>query len=57
VTPGLLARVGEPLFVVAGPGKRDAIQALAARDQHLIAWRAVQSCTDVELWVAPGDQG
>jgi 6-phosphogluconolactonase len=57
VTPGLLARVGEPLFVVAGPGKHDAIQALAARDQHLIAWRAVQGCTDVELWVAPGDQG
>jgi 6-phosphogluconolactonase len=52
VTPEFLARVGEVLFVVAGSGKREAIERLAARDAGLTAWRAVQSCAQVELWVA-----
>src|SRR6516165_8008710 len=52
VTPGLLAAVREPLFVVTGNGKHDALSALAAQDPALTAWRAVQGCGEVELWVA-----
>jgi len=52
VTPDLLARVEEPVFVVAGSGKHDAIQALTAQDPNLTAWRAVQGCPRVQLWFA-----
>ena len=52
VTPELLATVREPLFVVAGPGKHDAIHALMAGDPDLPAWRAVQGCAEVELWLS-----
>lgn len=55
VTPDLLATVHEPLFVVAGKGKRDAIAALTALDPALTAWRAVQSCAAVELWAHEDD--
>ena len=51
VTPDLLSRVEELLFVVAGSGKHDAIQALAAQDPKSTAWRAVQGCPAVQLWV------
>ncbi len=57
VTPELLARVAQPLFVVAGSGKRAAIQALIAEDATLIAWRAVQGCPQVELWLEPAAEG
>jgi 6-phosphogluconolactonase len=50
VTPDLLSHVEEPLFVVAGSGKHEAIQALAG-DENLTARRAVQGCPQVELWV------
>ena len=52
VTPGLLAAVREPLFVVTARGKHDALSALAAQDPALTAWRAVQGCGEVELWLA-----
>ena len=51
VTPDLLSRVGEPVFVVAGSGKHDALAALMAQDAKLTAWRAVQGCARVELWM------
>jgi len=51
VTPDFLARVAEPLFVVAGSGKEDAMRALLAQNPHLTAWRAVEACPRVELWV------
>jgi len=54
VTPELLAHVAEPLFVVAGPGKHDAVAALMAQDASLTAWRAVQGCAAVTLWVYEG---
>jgi 6-phosphogluconolactonase len=55
VTPELLATVREPLFVVAGSDKGDALRALLAQDPGLTAWRAVQGCDRVELWLAePG---
>lgn len=52
VTPDLLSRVQELLFVVAGSGKQDAIQALAAQDPKSTAWRAVQECARALLWFA-----
>jgi 6-phosphogluconolactonase len=55
VTPDLLSRVEELLFVVAGSGKHDAIQALAAQDPKSTAWRAVQGCPRVALWVSESD--
>jgi 6-phosphogluconolactonase len=55
VTPQFLASVREPLFVVAGSGKEDAVRALTAQDRNLVAWRAVEDCAAVELWVAPAD--
>src|SRR5437879_7883549 len=51
VTPEFLAHVTEPLFVVTGGGKYDAIQALLRQDPDLIAVRAVQGCPSVALWV------
>src|SRR5258706_307915 len=51
VTPDFLSHVEEPLFVVAGSGKEDAIRALTAQDPNLTAWRAVQGCARVELWM------
>jgi len=51
VTPELLAHVEDPLFVVAGGGKHDATQALIAQDPKLTAWRAVQGCARVQLWI------
>ena len=55
VTPELLAHVEDPLFVVAGGGKHDAIQAFAAQDVKSTAWRAVQGCPRVALWVCASD--
>ena len=51
VTPELLAHVREPVFVVAGAGKRAAVAALLARDPKLIGWAAVQGCASVGLWL------
>jgi 6-phosphogluconolactonase len=51
VTPQFLAQLAEPVFVVAGPGKRDAVRRLIAQDPKLTAWAAVQGCAAVELWV------
>ena len=51
VTPDFLARVAEPLFVVDANGKEDAVRALRAQDPRLTAWRAVEACPRVELWV------
>jgi len=51
VTPQLLAQVEELLFVVVADGKREAIRALEAHDANLTAWRAVQECPAVELWL------
>jgi 6-phosphogluconolactonase/glucosamine-6-phosphate isomerase/deaminase len=55
VTPEFLALVAQPLFVVAGGGdKQAAVQALLAQDANLVAWRAVQGCPQVELWLYEG---
>jgi len=57
VTPDFLSRVQEPVFVVAGGGKHPAVAALIAQDPNLIAWRAVQGCARVELWMEDCAQG
>ena len=54
VTPRLLEQVQEIVFVVAGPGKERALGALMAGDARLTAWRAVQGCPRVALWLAEG---
>jgi 6-phosphogluconolactonase len=51
VTPDFLAQVREPVFVVAGAGKEEALRRLVARDPQLTAWAAVQGCAAVELWL------
>ena len=52
VTPDFLAQIGEPVFVVAGSAdKADALRRLGAGDPDLIAWRAVQGCSQVALWI------
>jgi 6-phosphogluconolactonase len=51
VTPEFLASVAEPLFVVAGRGKHDAIAAFIRQDPDLVALRAVADCPRVELWI------
>jgi 6-phosphogluconolactonase len=51
VTPDFLAQVSELLFVVAGGGKYDALQAFLRQDRELVALRAVQGCPHVELWL------
>jgi 6-phosphogluconolactonase len=51
VTPEFLSHVAEPLFVVAGGGKFDAVQAFLRQDASLVALQAVQGCQQVELWV------
>jgi len=51
VTQDFLARVAEPLFVVDPNGKEDPVRARRAQDPQLTAWRAVEACPRVELWV------
>jgi 6-phosphogluconolactonase len=50
VTPEFLAHVAEPLFVVAGSGKHEAIAAFLRQDPDLVALRAVAGHPRVELW-------
>jgi 6-phosphogluconolactonase len=51
VTPDFLSNVAEPLFVVAGKGKHDAISAFIGQDPSIVALRAVAGCPRVELWI------
>jgi 6-phosphogluconolactonase len=51
VTPQLLARVEELIFVVLADGKGESIRRLEAHDANLTAWRAVEACAAVELWL------
>lgn len=50
VTPSFLSRVEKLMIVVPGRDKRAALEALLAQDSNLVAWRAVSSCPDVEVW-------
>jgi 6-phosphogluconolactonase len=50
VTPTVLERVEQLVFVVAGADKRLALDALLRRATELIAWQAVRGCRAVEVW-------
>jgi len=50
VTPEVLARVGELVFVVAGAEKRRALAAFLGQSPSLTAWQAVRGCSRVEIW-------
>jgi 6-phosphogluconolactonase len=53
VTPQVLERAGEILFVVAGAEKRPALAALLARSPDVTAWRALSGCRSIEVWADP----
>lgn len=50
VTPTVLERVEQLLFVVAGADKGAAVAALLGRQGDLTAWNAVRGCKAVEVW-------
>jgi 6-phosphogluconolactonase len=53
VTPTVLERVSEIVFVVAGADKQPALAALLAGREDSIAWQAVRRCAHVEVWTEP----
>jgi len=52
VTPGLLSRVEEIVFLAAGPDKAVAAQRLLDDPESIPAGLAVAGCRNVSLWVA-----
>jgi 6-phosphogluconolactonase/glucosamine-6-phosphate isomerase/deaminase len=50
VTPQVLARIAEIIFVVSGTDKRAALKALVERKPESIAARAVANCAGLEIW-------
>lgn len=50
VTPAVLARVDQLIFLVAGADKRQALERLLHRQSDLTAWNAVRDCKAVEVW-------
>ena len=50
VTPTVLERVEQLIFVVAGADKRSALEGLMQRRPGLTAWEAVRGCRAVEVW-------
>ena len=52
VTPGLLAKVMEPLFVVAGADKHAILQEFLREDSRLIARQAVVGNPKAQIWTA-----
>ena len=50
VTPKLLERIAEIVFVVAGSDKRSALKAMIERKPDSIAARAVAAAPSIEIW-------
>lgn len=50
VTPQVLSRIAEVIFVVAGMDKRAALKALVERKPESVAARAVANAPNVEVW-------
>jgi 6-phosphogluconolactonase len=50
VTPTVLERVEQLVFLIAGADKRTALAALLRRSAELTAWQAVRGCQAVEVW-------
>jgi 6-phosphogluconolactonase len=52
VTPEVLSRVAEPLFLVTGADKHAIVEEFLRSDSHLIARQAVAGCAKAEIWIA-----
>ena len=52
VTPELLSKVAEPLFVVAGADKQAIVEEFLRSDSHLVARQAVAGCAKAQIWIA-----
>jgi len=52
VTPAVLSKVAEPLFLVTGADKHAIVDEFLKSDSHLIARQAVAGCPKAELWIA-----
>ncbi len=52
VTPELLSKVAQPLFIVAGADKQAIVDEFLRSDSHLIARQAVAGCPRTEIWIA-----
>lgn len=50
VTPAVLERVDQLIFMVAGADKQSAVASLLDRRPDLTAWAAVRGCRAVEIW-------
>lgn len=50
VTPAVLERVDQLIFLVAGTDKQAAVAGLLQRSPDLTAWAAVRGCRAVEVW-------
>lgn len=50
VSPGLLAQVGQIIFVVAGDDKAEMIAALLDAPETITAGKAIKDCPTVALW-------
>jgi 6-phosphogluconolactonase len=50
VTPTVLERIEQLVFLIAGADKRTALAALLRRSSELTAWQAVRECQAVEVW-------
>lgn len=52
VTPELLSKVAEPLFLVTGADKHAIVEEFLKSDSRLIARQAVAGCPKAEIWIA-----
>ncbi len=50
MTPAVLERVDQLIFLVAGTDKQAAVAGLLQRSPDLTAWAAVRGCRAVEVW-------
>lgn len=52
VTPELLSKVAEPLFLVTGADKHAIVEEFLKSDSRLIARQAIAACPKAEIWIA-----
>ena len=52
VTPDVLSRVEQPLFLVTGADKHAIVQGFLQSDSNLTARRAVAACPSAEIWIS-----
>jgi 6-phosphogluconolactonase len=52
VTPELLTKVAEPLFLVTGADKHAIVEEFLKSDSRLIARQAIAGCPKAEIWIA-----